>query len=110
MEHGIVNFMTAGAFAFGVVVGWTTYFIMRRSQPSAISDIASIIGSLGGATILTLLGNAKEMLFAGYAIGLAVGFFAYFLVFLLIVGKAMVCEGITKEKGGVMGQKGDRRE
>jgi hypothetical protein len=84
-----------GAFAFGTVIGWTTYFIMRRAQPTALTDIASIIGTLGGAAILNLF-DARGPLFAAYAIGLAVGFFAYFLIYTLIVGKSAIRESLIK--------------
>jgi hypothetical protein len=89
--------MYVGAFAFGAVIGWTTYFIMRRAQPTAITDIAAVIGALGGAAILTLF-EARGPMFASYAIGLAVGFFAYFVIFFLIVGKGAIREGLIKQQ------------
>jgi|ERR1043166_4131963 hypothetical protein len=86
-----------GAFAFGAVLGWATYFIMRRAQPTALTDIATIIGVLGGAAILNLF-EARGPLFAAYAIGLAIGFFGYFLIFSLIVGKAAMRESLIKQQ------------
>jgi len=86
-----------GAFAFGAVLGWTTYFIMRRAQPTALTDIATIIGTLGGAAILNLF-DKRGPLFAAYAIGLAVGFFGYFLIFSIIVGKAAMRESLVKQQ------------
>lgn len=93
--------MYVGAFAFGAVIGWITYFIMRRAQPTAITDIAAIIGALGGAAILTLF-EARGPMFATYAIGLAVGFFAYFLIFLKIVGRTAIREGLIKGEGNTV--------
>ena len=86
-----------GALAFGAVIGWITYFIMRRAQPTAITDIATMIGALGGAAILTLF-EARGPLFAAYAIGLAIGFFGYFLIYSAIVGKAAIRESLIKQQ------------
>jgi O-antigen/teichoic acid export membrane protein len=69
---------TAGAVAFGLVIGWITYRTLRRSGESAgISDIAAVIGAVGGATVTGLFEAAA---FSAYAIGLAIGFFGYFIV------------------------------
>jgi hypothetical protein len=92
-----------GGLAFGAVVGWTTYFILRRAQPKALTDITTIIGALGGATITGLF-TKESVAFVGYAIGLAVGFFVYYIVFLVIVGKHAIREALIKhlqETGGV---------
>jgi uncharacterized membrane protein YeaQ/YmgE (transglycosylase-associated protein family) len=68
-----------GAVLFGLVVGWVSYRTLRRKgSGAAISDIAAVIGAVGGATVTTLFKN--EDLFGLYAIGLAVGFFAYLIV------------------------------
>lgn len=72
-----------GGLAFGLVVGWVTYFILRRAQPKALSDLSVLIGAVGGGTI-TALFDPKGDSFAGYSIGLAVGFFAYYIVFLIL--------------------------
>src|SRR6185369_2704280 len=90
-------FMLVGAFAFGAVIGWITYFIMRRAQPTALTDIATLIGTLGGAAILTLF-EARGPMFAAYAIGLAVGFFAYFAIYSKIVGITALRESLTKQQ------------
>jgi hypothetical protein len=73
-----------GAFWFGAVVGWLTYFTMRHKKEHAITDIATVIGALGGAAVLTLFPQ-KDGLFSSYAGGLATGFFGYFVVALLLV-------------------------
>jgi uncharacterized membrane protein YeaQ/YmgE (transglycosylase-associated protein family) len=68
-----------GAALFGFVVGWVTYRTLRRKgSGAAISDIAAVIGAVGGATVTTLF--KAEELFGLYAIGLAVGFFGYLIV------------------------------
>lgn len=68
-----------GAVAFGVVVGWVTYrTLRRRSSAVELSDIATVIGAVGGAAVTALFQNGD--LFGWYAIGLAVGFFGYLLL------------------------------
>jgi len=74
-----------GAFAFGLVVGWFTYFVNRhRTDDVSLADVAAIVGAIGGAAVLALF-PAKSTLFGAYGIGLAVGFFGYFLVLVGIV-------------------------
>lgn len=75
-----------GAFAFGVVLGWFTYFTNRyRKGDVQFSDITSFVGIVGGGAVTALFGDARTALFGAYGIGLAVGFFAYFIVLLWMV-------------------------
>lgn len=75
----------AGAAVFGVVVGWVTYRTLRRSTESvALSDIATVIGAVGGAAVTSLF---ADDLFGYYCIGLGVGFFVYLIVALVLAGK-----------------------
>lgn len=75
-----------GALAFGLVMGWVTYRTLRRREGAvALSDIATVFGAVGGAAVTVLFGD--ERLFAWYSIGLAIGFFAYFVVGLWVFGK-----------------------
>lgn len=92
------TYMLIGSAAFGLVIGWTTYFILRRAKPSAISDLATIIGTLGGATVIGLF-DPQGPLFASYAFGLALGFFAYFIIYWVVVGKAAIRETLVKKQG-----------
>jgi hypothetical protein len=74
-----------GALAFGLVIGWFTYFVNRhRSDAVSIADVASVIGALGGGAILGLF-PARSALFGAYGIGLAIGFFGYFLLLVIMV-------------------------
>lgn len=73
-----------GAFAFGVVVGWVLYFLNRYRKDVGIGDLATIIGAVGGGAVLTLFPASSE-LFAWYGLGLASGFFLYFIVLLILV-------------------------
>lgn len=68
-----------GALLFGLVVGWVTYRTLRRSgETVALSNIATVIGAVGGAAVTALFNTAE--LFAWYSIGLAIGFFAYLIL------------------------------
>lgn len=69
---------TIGALCFGLVIGWVTYRTLRRSSRAQLSDIASVLGAVGGAAITQLFDD--KALFAAYSIGLAVGFFLYFII------------------------------
>jgi hypothetical protein len=67
-----------GPFCFGLVIGWVTYRTLRRKADGvALGDIAAVLGAVGGATVVALFKNDA---FDSYCIGLAVGFFAYFIV------------------------------
>ena len=49
-----------GALCFGIVIGWICYRTLRRNQAaSGLSDIATVIGALGGAAI-TGSGNLER--------------------------------------------------
>jgi uncharacterized membrane protein YeaQ/YmgE (transglycosylase-associated protein family) len=74
-----------GAFAFGLVIGWFTYFVNRyRKGDVQLTDVLTIVGAIGGGAILTLFPEDTD-LFGAYGIGLAVGFFAYLVVLVLLV-------------------------
>jgi uncharacterized membrane protein YeaQ/YmgE (transglycosylase-associated protein family) len=97
METFTTILQILGALAFGVVVGWIAYFILRRAQTSAWSDLATIIGTLAGATILALF-DPKGAMFGAYAIGLAVGFFAYYFAYKKIMGVSAIREALQQDK------------
>lgn len=75
-----------GALCFGLVIGWVTYRTLRRKEGNAaLSDIAAVIGAVGGGTITGLYKQAT--LFGWYSIGLAIGFFLYYIIGLITAGK-----------------------
>jgi hypothetical protein len=76
-----------GSFCFVFVIGWVTYRTLRRSKSAGLSDLATVIGAIGGAAITGLFPK-ESAVFATYGIGLAVGFFLYFIVSLIISAKA----------------------
>jgi hypothetical protein len=76
-----------GAVCFGTVVGWVTSRTLRRSTPGGLSDIATVIGAVGGATVTGIYKPASNAdAFGYYSIGLAGGFFLY-LVLAIIIAK-----------------------
>jgi hypothetical protein len=87
-----------GAAAFGIVVGWLTYFILRRAKPTALSDLSTVIATLGGATVLGLF-DPKGPMFGAYALGLALGFFGYYRAFTRIVGAKAIRETLIRKQG-----------
>lgn len=76
-----------GAFAFGAVIGWFTYFVNRYRVEVTLADVATVIGALGGAAVLALF-PAETALFSAYGIGLAAGFFGYFLILVVLVRRS----------------------
>ena len=85
---------SVGAALFGLVVGWITYRTLRRSGSQVhISDLAAVIGAVGGAAVTGLF--SKGHLFAWYSIGLAAGFFLY-----LIIGNTVLKDNTWLGGGG----------
>jgi uncharacterized membrane protein YeaQ/YmgE (transglycosylase-associated protein family) len=75
-----------GAACFGLVIGWITYRTLRRRTDAAhLTDIAAVIGAVGGGAVTALFKSAD--LFGCYSIGLAAGFFGYLIVTILLFGK-----------------------
>jgi hypothetical protein len=78
---------SVGAFFFGIVIGWVTYRTLRRTSPTGLSDIATVIGSIGGATVTGLF-SKENGAFGSYCLGLAIGFFLYLITATAMAGKA----------------------
>ena len=77
-----------GAGAFGAVLGWFVYFVNRhRTEDVRLADVASLLGVVGGAAVLALFPAGTD-LFAAYGIGLAAGFFGYFLILVVLVWRS----------------------
>ena len=74
-----------GAGGFGIVLGWYLYYVNRyRKSEVKLSDLVTLVGTLGGGAILALF-PARTDLFGAYGIGLFIGFFGYFLTLNLLV-------------------------
>lgn len=77
-----------GAAGFGAIIGWYVYFINRYRQGEVqFSDLATVIGIIGGGAILALF-PAGSVLFGAYGLGLFAGFFGYFLVLVWLVTRS----------------------
>ena len=75
----------AGAAGFGAVLGWFVYYINRhRKTDVQVEDLVTLVGVLGGSGILSLFPQGTD-LFGAYGIGLAIGFFGYFLALIILV-------------------------
>jgi hypothetical protein len=82
-----------GALAFGLLIGWYVYYINRhRHDDVSLNDLVTLIGILGGAAV-TAVFPAGSNLFAGYGIGLAIGFFSYFVILIVLVGISQNFDG-----------------
>lgn len=88
-----------GALCFGIVIGWICYRTIRRSSTSGLSDIATVIGAVGGAA-LTALFPQGTIMFGAYCIGLAIGFFAYLRTAIDQAGKAGEAAKVNEWLGG----------
>jgi hypothetical protein len=84
----MVDIQLLGAGSFGALIGWYVYYINRhRREEVSAADLVSLIGVIGGVAVLKLFPEGTQ-LFGAYGIGLAVGFFSYFLVMLLAIWRS----------------------
>lgn len=75
-----------GALGFGLVIGWFLYFVNRyRRSEASFTDITTVLGAVGGAAVTSLFPNGT-VLFGAYGLGLAIGFFSYFVILVVMVG------------------------
>ncbi|WP_327250934.1 hypothetical protein [Streptomyces sp. NBC_01244] len=85
-----------GTVCFGVAVGYITYrTLARTTDKAAITDLATVIGVIGGGVVTTLYGPADGTMFAWYSIGLLIGMALYVTLSLIIRGKQLT--------GGILG-------
>lgn len=113
-----------GSIGFGMVIGWVTYYTMRKNtKERTLADITVIISALIGPAVLAVfpapVAETKQTMFGYYGIGLAIGFFLYYIIFVLLLwkapkkvlnamfnpqgldtGGAMEDTGVSKEEGG----------
>ncbi len=73
--------ISVGAVCFGVVVGYVVYRSLARSGPtSSVSDIAAVIGAVGGGVVTTVFDPTKSDAFGYYSVGLLIGMVLYPIV------------------------------
>ena len=81
-----------GSIGFGMVIGWVTYYTMRKNtKERTLADITVIISALVGPAVLAVFPSPatdKTTMFGYYGIGLAIGFFLYYIFFMLVLWKA----------------------
>jgi hypothetical protein len=78
-----------GAACFGIVIGYITYRALARTTSSApISDLAAVIGAVGGGVVTGLFAPGTT-LFGWYAIGLLLGMILYPLIFFRLAGREL---------------------
>jgi hypothetical protein len=75
--------MGSGPLWFGIVVGYVTYRTLRHKAETGLGDIAAVIGAVGGAAIIRLFPTGTVS-FDSYAFGLAIGFFSYLALSLVL--------------------------
>lgn len=87
-EHANASVLQeVGAGMFGLVLGWFVYFVNRhRRGEVALTDVGSLITAVGAGAVLSLFPAGTD-LFGAYGIGLAVGFFAYLVLLVVLVRK-----------------------
>jgi len=74
-----MSIIALGALCFGIVIGWVVYrTLRRRGETVQLSDIAAVIGAVGGGWVTTQFSTPE--LFAWYCIGLFIGFFGYLIL------------------------------
>jgi hypothetical protein len=70
---------------FGAFLGWFAYFVNRhRAGAVKLTDLGTVIGAVGAGAVLALFPAGTDM-FGAYGIGLAVGFFAQFVILVIMV-------------------------
>ena len=100
-----------GALCFGLVIGWVTYRTVRRATVTGLSDLATVIGAVGGAAVTALFPSTGRP-FGAYGIGLAIGFGLYLVTALVLAsvsgkGVGAVQEWLGSTDGGAPARPGD---
>jgi hypothetical protein len=94
----------AGACCFGVAIGYITYrTLVRSTDRTAISDLAAVIGAVGGG-VITGVFPAGSAMFAWYSIGLLLGMAVFFGVFGKLNGKKKLATMMAGEPDVVSGR------
>ncbi len=73
-----------GAVCFGIVVGYVTYRTLVRTVTAQVSDIAAVVGSVGGGAVTGLFDPAEGEGFGYYSIGLLAGLLLFLVLRLVL--------------------------
>lgn len=94
----------AGACCFGVAIGYITYrTLVRSTDRTAVSDLAAVIGAVGGG-VITGVFPAGSALFAWYSIGLLLGMAVFFAVFGKLNGRKKLAAMMAGDPDVVSGR------
>lgn len=88
-----------GTACFGAVIGWCIYYSLRRWKTYSPTQIGVLITAvLGGAVTTFFAGPYNTSATGAYGIGLAIGFFSYFIFAFLYDN--LIDKDKNKAKGG----------
>lgn len=97
--------LTIGTLCFGLLIGYITYRTLARTDEASISDLAAVIGAVGGGVVTSLIRPHTED-FGWYAIGLVIGFAAYGGIFLKMNGKRKFAQVMGNSSTPVISDRG----
>ena len=101
--------LEVGVLCFGLVVGYITYrTLVRTTANAAISDLATVIGAIGGGAVTALVEPGTPV-FGWYGVGLAVGFAGYAALYRLAAGKTEFARTMGRADDKEPGRRGDGR-
>jgi bacteriorhodopsin len=100
---------SVGAVCFGVAVGYITYrTLVRTTDKTDISDLATVVGAVGGGAVTGLFNPSSGDTFGWYAIGLLGGMVVFFVLYLILNGPTKTA-GVMGAKDIGPGASGPRR-
>lgn len=96
--------VSTGAVCFGVVVGYVTYRTLARAAAGAsVSDIAAVVGAVGGGTVTAVFNhNGSSDAFGWYSIGLVGGLALYLVLSLAIRGRAATSAVMAEHRDSLL--------
>lgn len=110
---GSTTVTAVGAVCFGVAVGFITYrTLVRTVDKTAITDLAAVLGAVGGGVVTGLFDPQAGDLFGWYSIGLLAGIAVFFVAYWRMNGRqqlAKVMSGGTVDLTGAPRERGQGR-
>ena len=95
--------VSIGAVCFGIVIGYVTYRTLVRKGSAVITDIAGVVGAVGGGTVTVWFDHSKGDSFAYYSMGLLGGMILYYVQFLLTNGRKAGADMLSAQVQDVRG-------
>jgi hypothetical protein len=101
--------LEVGVLCFGLVVGYITYrTLVRSTANAAVSDLATVIGAIGGGAVTALV-EPGTPIFGWYGLGLAVGFAGYAVLYRLAAGRTEFARTMGRTEDQEPGRRGAGR-